>query len=175
MLRLADFHLFDWVAPQRLAVIEFPGKKSQRTRQATVWRHSPTASPSSTSQLSGIRTPNVRTIAPLKDFACEALLTFYLAGSGAEKEFCGASDHGGDRIDVDNARRYLARRFAPLQVGFQLVRYRDAAQRLVQSAWARQRIRVLAEALLSHGTLTGEQIAALLDGSTEFAVPGAVT
>ena len=174
MLRLADFHLFDWVAPQRLAVIGF------RERVATHEAGHCVAAltygiPLVHVSIVGHPHAQCANYRPPQGLACEALLTFYLAGSGAEKEFCGASDHGGDRIDVDNARRYLARRFAPLQVGFQLVRYRDAAQRLVQSAWARQRIRVLAEALLSHGTLTGEQIAALLDGSTEFAVPGAVT
>jgi hypothetical protein len=38
---------------------------------------------------------------PPQGLACEALLTFLLAGPEAEKEFCGASDDGGDRIDVD--------------------------------------------------------------------------
>jgi len=90
--------------------------------------------------------------------ACEALLTFLLAGPEAEKEFCGALDDGGDRIDVDNARRFLSRQFAPLQVGFQLLRYRDAAQRLVRSPWAKQRICLLADALLRNGALTSDQI-----------------
>jgi hypothetical protein len=101
--------------------------------------------------LSGIRTPNVRVIAHRKASPCESLLTFFLAGPEAEKEFCGASDDGGDRIDVHNARRYLARQYAPLHIGFQLLRYRDAAQRLVRSAWAQQRIRVLADALAGAG------------------------
>jgi hypothetical protein len=34
---------------------------------------------------------------------------------------------------------------------------------------------VLANALLRHGTLTTDDVAALLDGSTGFAVSGAVT
>jgi hypothetical protein len=38
------------------------------------------------------------------------------------------------------------------------VRYRDAAQLLIRSPWAQHRIRLLADALLRHGTLTGEQI-----------------
>jgi hypothetical protein len=42
-------------------------------------------------------------------------------------------------------------------------RLRDAAQRLVQTAWAQQRIRLVAEALLQCGTLTGEEISALGD------------
>ena len=56
------------------------------------------------------------------------------------------------------ARDYLARQFDPLQIAAELVRYRDAAQRLVRSPWARQRIRLLADALLRHGTLSAEQI-----------------
>jgi hypothetical protein len=38
------------------------------------------------------------------------------------------------------------------------VRYRDAAQRLIRSPWAQQRIRLLAAALLRHGTLSGDEI-----------------
>jgi hypothetical protein len=36
-----------------------------------------------------------------------------------------------------------------------------AAERLVQSQWARQRIRLIADALLRHGQLSGEQICGL--------------
>ena len=56
------------------------------------------------------------------------------------------------------ACEYLARQLNPLQIGGELVRYRDAAQRLVRSPWAPRRIRLLADALLRHGTLSGEQI-----------------
>jgi hypothetical protein len=57
------------------------------------------------------------------------------------------------------AREYLARCVAnPLQAAAELARYRDAAQRLVRSPWARHRIRLLADALLRQGTLSGEQI-----------------
>lgn len=60
------------------------------------------------------------------------------------------------------AYAYLARSVAnPLQVGPELVRFCDAAQRLVRSAWAQRRIRLLAAALLRHGTLTGEEIVGL--------------
>ena len=66
------------------------------------------------------------------------------------------------------AYEYLARQLNPLQVGGELVRYRDAAQRLVRSAWARHRIRLLADALLRHGTLTGEQISAIKVSSLPY-------
>ena len=57
------------------------------------------------------------------------------------------------------AREYLARRIAnPLHAAAELARFRAAAQRLIRSGWARQRIDVLADALQRHGTLTGEQI-----------------
>ncbi len=86
------------------------------------------------------------------------MVTLCLAGPEAEKEFCGPITDNSDRVDYEMAREYLARQLNPLQVGAELVRYRDAAQRLVRSPWARQRIRLLADALLRHGTLTGEQI-----------------
>jgi hypothetical protein len=95
---------------------------------------------------------------PPPGLGIEALLTFYLAGSESEKEFFGTSDDDDSRGDLDSARAELARRYAPLQIGFQLLRHRDAARRLVSSAWAQQKIRVLAAALLAHGTLSGEQI-----------------
>ena len=49
------------------------------------------------------------------------------------------------------ARQCLARCVAnPLRVAAELARYRDDAQRLVRSAWAQHRIRLLANALLEH-------------------------
>jgi hypothetical protein len=56
------------------------------------------------------------------------------------------------------AREHIARSVNPLQVGVELARHRDAAARLVRSAWAQQRIRLLADALLRCGTLSGEEI-----------------
>jgi hypothetical protein len=93
-----------------------------------------------------------------RTFMQESLVTFFLAGPEAEREFCGVSDDGGDRIDLQNARDYLARHCSPLHIGFELAGYRDAAQRLVRSPWAQRRIRLLAAALLRHGTLSGEEI-----------------
>ena len=87
------------------------------------------------------------------------MVTLCLAGPEAEREFCGPISDDSDRIDYQMARDYLSRDIAnPLQVGAELVRYRDAAQRLVRSPWAQQRIRLLADALLRHGTLSGEEI-----------------
>jgi hypothetical protein len=95
---------------------------------------------------------------PPRGLACESLLTFLLAGPEAEKEYCGAVDDGGNRIDYDHARRELARQFGPLHVGFQLARYRDAAERLVRSPWGATRIAQVSRALLARGTLSGEEI-----------------
>jgi hypothetical protein len=47
------------------------------------------------------------------------------------------ADDGSDRVAYEMARQYLARCVAnPLRVAAELARYRDAAQRLVRSAWA---------------------------------------
>ena len=66
------------------------------------------------------------------------------------------------RVDVEMARWHLARAgYAALQLGAELVRLRAAADWLISSSWATARIRLIADALLQHGTLSGEQIAAL--------------
>jgi hypothetical protein len=78
------------------------------------------------------------------------------------KRICGTITDNSDQTDYDMAYEFLARQLNPLQVGGELVRYRDAAQRLVRSPWAQQPIRLLADALLRHGTLRGEQIFELL-------------
>jgi hypothetical protein len=65
---------------------------------------------------------------------------------------------GGDYGDYAMAREYLAPHFDPLQAAIELARCRAAAERLVRSAWAQQRIRLLADALLHCGTLSGEEI-----------------
>jgi len=92
------------------------------------------------------------------DAGLECMATLCLAGPVAEAYFCGSIEDGTDRIDYEMARRHLARRFEPLQIGAEIARLRDAAQRLVRTAWAEQRIRLVAAALLRHGTLTGEEI-----------------
>ena len=82
-----------------------------------------------------------------------------LAGIAAEELFCGPIPDGGDLADLRMAREHLSRAIAdPLQAAAELSRCRAAAERLVRSAWAQQRIRVLADALLRCGTLSGEEI-----------------
>jgi hypothetical protein len=74
-------------------------------------------------------------------FGLEAIVTLCLSGPEAEKEFCGPINDDGDRLDYEMARKYLARQISnPLQVAAELVRYRDAAHRLVRTAWARRRM-----------------------------------
>jgi hypothetical protein len=60
------------------------------------------------------------------------------------------------------ARHYLARRFDPLQIGAEIARLRDAAHRLVRTPWAQQRIPLIAEALLRHGTIAGDEIGVMI-------------
>jgi hypothetical protein len=81
-----------------------------------------------------------------------------LCGPAAEELFCGPSNDGSDAGDLQMAREYLARSIAnPLRAAGDLARCRAAASRLVRSAWAQQRIRLLADALLWHGTLSSEE------------------
>jgi hypothetical protein len=91
-------------------------------------------------------------------FGLEAILVLCLSGPEAEEEFCGPITDDGDRIDYEMACEYLARQLNPLQVGGELVRCRDAARRLVRSAWAQQRIVAIADALLRNGSLSGDEI-----------------
>jgi hypothetical protein len=56
------------------------------------------------------------------------------------------------------ARRYLSREFEPPQLAAELARLRDAARRFVRTPWAQQRIHLLADALLLHGTLSSDEI-----------------
>jgi hypothetical protein len=64
------------------------------------------------------------------------------------------------------ARRYLSECCDPLWIGVMLARHKDAADKLVRTPWASSRIRLIATALLRHGTLTGEQIEGLT--ATDF-------
>jgi hypothetical protein len=91
-----------------------------------------------------------------------------LAGPEAEREYCGPITDNSDRVDYQMAYEYLARQLIPLQVGTEFTRCRDAAQRLVCSPWAQRRIVAIADALLRHGTLTGEQISAIKVSSLRY-------
>jgi hypothetical protein len=87
------------------------------------------------------------------------MVTLCLAGPEAQREFCGHISDGSDRVDYQMARQYLARHVPnPVQAAAELARYRDAAQRLVRSTWARRRIAVLTDALLRNDTLSSDQI-----------------
>jgi hypothetical protein len=103
---------------------------------------------------------------PQHEARLESLCVLCLAGPEAERLFCGAIEPGTDAIDIAMARRHLARRhlarrFAPLRVGAEMVRMRASAERLVRSEWARERIELIADALLRYGTLSGTEISGL--------------
>jgi hypothetical protein len=98
----------------------------------------------------------------------ECMATLCLAGPAAEDYFCGSIEDGADRIDIEMARQHLARRFEPLRIAAEIARLRDAAERLVRTPWAEQRIRLVTEALLQRGTLTGEEICGLADPKREM-------
>jgi hypothetical protein len=89
----------------------------------------------------------------------EFLTTLCLAGIAAEEMFCEPITDGGDEPDLRMAREHLSRAISnSLQAAAELARCRDAAQRLVRSAWATRHIRLLAGALMQRGTLTDEEI-----------------
>jgi hypothetical protein len=97
--------------------------------------------------------------APTYELSLEAMVVLCLSGPAAEELCCGPIDDGGDEPDLRMAREHLSRAIAdPLRAAAELARCRDSAQRLVSSAWAQQRIRVLADALLRHGSLHAQQI-----------------
>ena len=92
-------------------------------------------------------------------FGLECLTVLCLAGIAAEELFCGPIEDGGDEPDLRMAREHLARAIAnPLRAVQELARCRAAAERLVSSKFAQERIAKLAEALLARGTLSGEEI-----------------
>jgi hypothetical protein len=68
-------------------------------------------------------------------WSLECMVTLCLAGPEAERKFCCSINEGSDRIDYRMAYEYLARQLNPVQIGAELTRYRDAAQRLVRSPW----------------------------------------
>jgi hypothetical protein len=94
-------------------------------------------------------------------FGLECLTVLCLAGIAAEEYFFGAPipDPAAIQQDLNMARECVARSIAnPLQAAIELQRCRIAAERLVNSVWAQQRIRLIANALLVRGVLSSEEI-----------------
>jgi hypothetical protein len=92
----------------------------------------------------------------------EALLTLCLAGPECERLHCGAVDDGGDTFDIEAAFRHLRRELSALEVLGEYARARDAAAALVSTPWARRTVPRLVRALIERGTLSGEDLYALL-------------
>jgi hypothetical protein len=92
----------------------------------------------------------------------ECLLTLCLAGPECERLHCGAVNDGGDRFDIATALRHLRHELNPLEVLGEYSRARDSARALVSTPWARRTVPRLVRALIERGTLSGEDIYALL-------------
>jgi hypothetical protein len=76
--------------------------------------------------------------------------------------FCGSIPEGSNETDLGQARRYLSRRFAAAEIEAELTRCQRAAGQLIRCRWGLYRVTVIAAALERHGTLTGDDIRALL-------------
>ena len=100
--------------------------------------------------------------APTAGIGIETMATLCLAGPSSEEFFVGKFNDGSDTGDLAQAREVLARQFDAMQIGAALNRYRDAADKLVRTPWAQQRIRLIADALLRHGSLTGDEIGIMI-------------
>ena len=97
----------------------------------------------------------------------EYLTTLCLAGIAAEEYFFGAPipDPAAIQQDLNMARQCVSRSIPnPLQAAIELARCKVAAERLVRSQFAQERIAVLADALLRVGSLNSEQIYELTSG-----------
>lgn len=91
----------------------------------------------------------------------QAMCIVCLAGPIGEQLLCGPISEGGDQIDYDMAREYLAMAGCDLlQTAAGIVVCREAAERLVKTPSVQQRIERIADALLRHGSLSGDAIAA---------------
>jgi hypothetical protein len=95
-----------------------------------------------------------------RDLAIEHLVTVCLAGPAAEEMFCGPITDDGDAVDLRMARSYLEPHYPEFTLGFQIDRLRGAAERLMHDA--KPKIRLIADALLKHGSLDADQIYALV-------------
>jgi hypothetical protein len=108
---------------------------------------------------------------PPAGLGVEPIVVLCLAGPAAERLFCGSTPPGSDRTDRVMARSYLMQVYAPARVSIELVRYCDAADRLVAEPWAKARIPVIAAALRQYGTLTGDDLLAIVAEAGSLASP----
>jgi hypothetical protein len=88
--------------------------------------------------------------------AIEHLCIISLAGPAAEELFCGPITDSGDKVDLRIARGYLEPYFPAIALGAHLHRLRAAAQRLVIDA--KPKIKLIADALIAYGSLTGDEV-----------------
>jgi hypothetical protein len=99
---------------------------------------------------------------PPPGIGLEAMCVLCLCGPAGE-QFCGSPDDGGGQADYDMAREYLARAgYDFLRIEAEIVRLRDAADRLIRTPFVQDRIQVIVAALLRQGTLTGDEIGAFM-------------
>ena len=98
---------------------------------------------------------------PPPGLGLEAMGIFCLSGPASEEYFCGRITDGSDWVDIEIAREYLFAKFNVFTIAAEIARLRAAADRLVRTPSVQNRIRLIADALLRHGTLTGADISAL--------------
>jgi hypothetical protein len=97
--------------------------------------------------------------APGHDLGIECLAIMCLAGSEGVFFAGSGDDYYGDAIDLDMVRRYLQPR-SELEFIAEVARLRAAARRLVVSE--QTNIEIIAAALMRRGTLSGDEVAELL-------------
>jgi hypothetical protein len=95
---------------------------------------------------------------PPPGIGLEAICILCCSGSAAEEFFCGPITDGSNQIDYEMVLHYLSPHFDLLQIEAEIVKHRDAADRLVRTPSVQDRIRLIAAALLERGSLTSEQI-----------------
>jgi hypothetical protein len=91
--------------------------------------------------------------------AIEHLCIIALAGGAAEQMVYGNIANDGDRLDVIEAKAFIADAYRnEFFRSYQLSRMRSAAENLVRSDWARVRIERLANALIEQTTIGANEI-----------------
>jgi hypothetical protein len=93
------------------------------------------------------------------DMALANIVTLCLCGPAAEIAYVGPICDDSDHVDYAMARKYLSEGgFDPVLIEVEIDKCRDAANGLVRTPWAQDRIQLIAAALLKRGSLSGEQI-----------------